>query len=62
MTRFSKKGQKKIAEVMKELEEGTLTRGPLDTPVHSHKRALKIAEDEARQLHVVKKKPHRKKS
>ncbi len=62
MTRFSKKAQKKIAEVMHELEDGKLM-SPEDKPITSHKRAHSIALHEARKVEtkVIKKKPHRAK-
>lgn len=58
MTRFSKKGLKKMAQVMKEFEEGNLKEGTLDKPVTSRSKAAKIALREAdkAETKVIKKK------
>ncbi len=62
MSRFRKQAQKKMAEVMKELENGSLmsVTGTVgrDKPVTSHKKAQAIAVTEARKIDgkVTKKK------
>lgn len=63
MTRFSKKGLKKMAEVMKDFEQGTLKLGTLDEPVTSHSKAAAIALKEARKAETktIKKKSYSEK-
>lgn len=57
----TKKGQRKVAKVMKEWKEGTLKSGMSHKKVASQKQAVAIALSEARKVDpTVKPNPHKK--